>query len=463
MLMTACGSPTDPEVSNDAPGIAIDRLDGKADSLQDSSIAVREIGYFNAHLDDVSRQSKYCRMSESPFVFFRGTNHLFWRLLADDPRLSEFGGEPATQTWIQGDLHVENFGAFDDDAGDVVYDLNDFDEAVVADYQYDVWRVATSIDLAATDAGFSRRRVRYAVDAFTESYLDAIADFRGNGKERTTRFTAESVRRPLRDFLEDVEDEGSRLSLLDEWTDVSYGERLLDLDNPELASADDAQQAIRDAWSSYGETLAGGLDFDADYFRVKDVARRLGAGTGSRGTPRFYVLIEGETASPDDDRILDVKRQGLPTPHIYADDALGRVADGDFPSEAARVVEAERAMLNNANDHLGWLELPDGSYSVRERSPFKKTFRFNKIDDRRTLYDNARSWGEVLGAAHARADRDADSGLVPHSLDREVDERTDGRHAEFRKLVREVSAEFAEQTRVDYAAFVDSLGADACQ
>lgn len=69
--------------------------------------------------------------------------------------------------------------------------------------------------------------------------------------------------------------------------------------------------------SGYGETLTGGLGWDTDYFRVKSVARRLAAGTGSLGTPRFYLLIEGPSADQDDDVILDVKRQGTPTAHAY--------------------------------------------------------------------------------------------------------------------------------------------------
>ena len=71
-------------------------------------------------------------MAESAFTFLRGTAHLFWSDPGADERLSDFG-DPRVRGWVQGDLHTDNFGAFDNDRGTVVYDLNDFDEAVLAD------------------------------------------------------------------------------------------------------------------------------------------------------------------------------------------------------------------------------------------------------------------------------------------------------------------------------------------
>ncbi len=111
----------------------------------------------NDALPPTDRQAKYAKMAASPFVFFRGTNHVFCADFAGDPRLSQFGGS-RMRTWLQGDLHVENFGAFSNDEGDVVYDSNDFDEAVIADYQYDLWRMAVSIVLVAREQGDLSRK-----------------------------------------------------------------------------------------------------------------------------------------------------------------------------------------------------------------------------------------------------------------------------------------------------------------
>ena len=120
------------------------------------SSAIGPIEAWNAWLEDGDKRLKYCKMAASPFAFFRGTAHLYWDRYGEDPRLDVLGAAD-TVTVIQGDAHVLNFGAFDDDRGEVVYDLNDFDESVLADVQLDVWRFAASIALMDDQATIAMR------------------------------------------------------------------------------------------------------------------------------------------------------------------------------------------------------------------------------------------------------------------------------------------------------------------
>ena len=55
----------------------------------------------------------------------------------------------------------------------------------------------------------------------------------------------------------------------------------------------------------YGKTLDGNLKYDKDYFKIEDIAQRLFAGTGSTGTPRYYVLIQGDSKKTKDDRAIE--------------------------------------------------------------------------------------------------------------------------------------------------------------
>ena len=61
------------------------------------------------------------------------------------------GSRPAPEGdgWILGDMHLENVGAYQTDAKEVVFGLNDFDEATVAPLRHDVLRFSTSVLLAA--------------------------------------------------------------------------------------------------------------------------------------------------------------------------------------------------------------------------------------------------------------------------------------------------------------------------
>jgi uncharacterized protein (DUF2252 family) len=70
---------------------------------------------------------KYQAMAENHFRFFRGTCHLFYEDLVKSTSVPH---SPAA--WICGDLHLENFGSFKSDNRQVYFDLNDFDEAILA-------------------------------------------------------------------------------------------------------------------------------------------------------------------------------------------------------------------------------------------------------------------------------------------------------------------------------------------
>src|SRR5262245_46644129 len=98
-------------------------------------------------------EHKLRRMSVSPLAYLRGSAPLFYRLLAEHPELSK---GPRGKGWLCGDAHLENFGVFRTDAkksrthaGEeaVVFDVNDFDEAVVGPWRIDVLRLVTSLIL----------------------------------------------------------------------------------------------------------------------------------------------------------------------------------------------------------------------------------------------------------------------------------------------------------------------------
>ena len=121
----------------------------------------------NANLSEEMKELKYDKMMTSPFTFFRANNHLFWEKYAKDERLKKFSDN--NQTWIQGDLHVYNFGIFHNQKNDIIYNINDFDETIIADYQYDLWRFAASVLLACeSETERSDKTQKKIILAFSE-------------------------------------------------------------------------------------------------------------------------------------------------------------------------------------------------------------------------------------------------------------------------------------------------------
>lgn len=428
-----------------------------------TSHVVAEIQAANAWVGDAARAEKYAAMKASPFAFFRGSNHLYWKDLGQAPELDAYGGAAATRAWLGGDMHVDNTGSFDDDQGTIVFGLNDFDEAVIADYQLDVWRLATSLALVAREnGGFSAAEEEAVLDAFTEHYLDAMAAYAAGSGEATRRFTAGNTYGLLDDFLSGVAASESRAEMLDAWTVKVGGVRRFDTSgNPDLAPVSAAVDSdVRGHMSAYRATLSGGgTSLPSSYFTVKSVAARLHAGVGSLGATRYYVLIEGPSSSQGDDRILDVKAQRAPSSWAYVSAAAVSQTDAACGGDTARrAALAYKALGYRVDDLLGWVTLSDGSaYTVRERSPWKGTLDTADLDTMARITNLAEQWGEVLAAHHARADRDWDASIVPASVDGEIDARTDGDHTGFRALVRAVALEYADQVHLDFASFCASF------
>lgn len=105
---------------------------------------------------------KHERMRKNPFVFLRATYYRWaWRIGKICPRLAA-----APSVLGVGDIHLENFGTWRDADGRWVWGVNDFDEAAVMPYAFDLVRLAASAGLAP------RMKVddRDAAEAILEGY-----------------------------------------------------------------------------------------------------------------------------------------------------------------------------------------------------------------------------------------------------------------------------------------------------
>ncbi len=113
---------------------------------------------------------KYFRMSHSPFAFFRGAVSI---MAADLARLPHSG----LLAQLCGDAHVQNMGSFASPAGNLIFDLNDFDETIRGPWEWDVKRMATSIILAGREAGQKRATCRAAAEVFAGAYSISMEEF----------------------------------------------------------------------------------------------------------------------------------------------------------------------------------------------------------------------------------------------------------------------------------------------
>lgn len=410
----------------------------------------------NANLDAASRRKKFAAMSESAYRFFRGTSHLFWQDMYNDWRFALFGGVSGTQTWIQGDAHVYNFGAFANHDGEVIYGLDDFDDAVVSDYQYDLWRLAVSLVLDTRANGtFDDSVCRKALEALVKGYLETATRYDKDDLNQEVHFTAETAGKPLKKFLEEVGNTKSRKRMLDKWTRLQKnGKRVFDATNPKLKRLSPAdRKRFMQSFEVYRQEREEGRD---TFYRIKDVVRRISAGTGSLGTMRFYVLIEGDEGTHHDDIILDIKQQDGPSLLLAMPKAEQEAYRRIYPNEGIRHVAAFSALAEHPDRYLGWLEFDGAVFSVRERSPFKDDFPTDKLDKKKHLYRMAATWGEVLATEHKRASRSLNQD-EPFLFEETLKQLTAAREKEFVTLVTAIATHYAECVERDFGTFVETF------
>lgn len=256
-----------------------------------------------------------------------------------------------------------------------MYDINDCDEAVSAHYQYDLWRMAVSIVFVGRGNKHARDEQADACDWFACGYLLALNDYALTGGEAEAIFDQSNTYGALKGFLEEAQKQNSRAAMLKKWTNRRGRSKR----NDKLEKiADFDYQTIEAGVQKYQQDRVKRPEADpGKFFSVKDIARRVDAGIGSLGVPRFYVLIAGDDDGP---RILDVKMQSIPTAYKFLTDEdqaeyhLLTQNTHRYPGKNARWHEAAyRAMAKGTDDRLGWMQLSDGFYSVRELSFFKET------------------------------------------------------------------------------------------
>lgn len=282
---------------------------------------VQSIKNFNAGRDPERLQLKYQRMRSDPFAFFRGTCHLFYDRL---PISGVFKNAPLV--WSCGDLHLENFGSFKGDSRLPYFDMNDFDEGVLAPASWDLVRMLTSLRVGAQSLGLKPGDAQVLCEQFLDGYGTALEQGKAYWIEAQT---AHGLIKSLLDSLRDRQ----RVDFLNARTQLKGTRRILKIDGKKALPATTLQ---RETVKAFMDEFAASQSHPA-FYKVLDVARRI-AGTGSLGVDRYVILVQGK-GSPDSHYLLDLK-EALPsslTPHLKA-------KQPKWTSQAHRIVAIQQRM-----------------------------------------------------------------------------------------------------------------------
>lgn len=309
---------------------------------------------FNAdHLPD-RVALKYQEMSIDAFSFFRGTCHLFYE---DLPQTGSFQAKIAPLAWVCGDLHLQNFGSFkgNDRLGQqktdrklVYFDINDFDEAVLAPCSWDLVRFIVSLQVA--ELGLDQAEAIALSQFFLQTYAQTLT----TGKSCTIhRETAQGV---IKDLLQALKAR-KRKSFIARRLDGKV-RALKRIPNKVLNVPPSDLPRINHLITTWAKTQA-----NPDFFKVLDIAQRL-AGNGSLGLARYLILIQGK-GYPDGAYLLDLKaaRSSCLQPYLQT------VQQPRWNTEADRIVAVQSRAQDAPPALLSVLQDAQGSYVLRELQP----------------------------------------------------------------------------------------------
>jgi uncharacterized protein (DUF2252 family) len=355
---------------------------------------------------------RYGRMLVSPFAFYRGAALIM---------AADLAGTPTSPFRVQlcGDAHMTNFGVFASPERHLVFDVNDFDETLPGPFEWDVKRLAASLEVAGRDNGFKKKERRVAVLATGSGYRQAMRAF-AKQSNLDVWYARMDLDASLTDLVAPLkrtralatEHEVAKarthdsLQALNKLTRMVDGQRRI-VDDPPLvvpirqllADADAAELlgSLGRLVRSYARTLQTDRRHLLRQFRLVDIARKV-VGVGSVGTRAWILLLEG--SSGGEPLFLQAKEAQASVLEEFTGASL-------YKNHGARVVAGQHLMQATSDIFLGWdhsNEIDDAprDYYVRQLRDWKGAASPESMSPSE-LAVYARVCGWTLARAHARS------------------------------------------------------------
>jgi uncharacterized protein (DUF2252 family) len=399
---------------------------------------------------------RYGRMMVSPFTYYRG---------AALPMASDLATTPVSGLAVQacGDAHLSNFGIFGSAERRLVFDINDFDETLPGPWEWDVKRLAASLEVAARGNGYPDKQRREIVSATVTRYRQAMRDFAGMNnmgvwyarvdiEEARSELNSEMKARQRKAFDAGMAKARTRDSMqaVAKLTRVVDGRPRIISDPPLLVPVEDlipkrADQAtlraqLTDLTAKYRRTLETDRRFLLEQFEFCDMAHKV-VGVGSVGTRCWIILMLGRD---DSDPLFLQAKEAQPS-------VLSRfVGASRYTNQGQRVVAGQRLMQATSDIFLGWQRV-EGGLDGGTRDFYLRQLRDWKfsLDIETMIPRGMRMYGELCGWTLARAHaRSGDRIAISSYL---------GSSDVFDRAITEFASAYADQNERDHQALVDAV------
>ncbi len=401
---------------------------------------------------------RYGRMLVSPFAFFRG---------AALPMASDLAGTPSTGLVVQtcGDAHLSNFGIFASPERKFLFDVNDFDETLPGPWEWDVKRLAASLEVAARGNGFSRKQRRRIVTSSIRCYRETMRTFAGMSNLDVwyarvdlalveKMFQAPMAPRDRKVVAKNLAKARTRDSMqaFGKLCGVVDGQIRIVADPPLIMPVSHLlpgdrdrlglEAQLDDLLADYGRTMNGAHRILFERYQIVDLARKV-VGVGSVGTRCWIFLF---TARDDTEPLLLQVKEAQPSV------LSAFVGPSKYANQGQRVVEGQWLMQPVSDIFLGWQrtdKLLDGKahdFYVRQLRDWKFSLDIDAMRPSGMLnYGELCAW--TLARAHAKS---GDSVAIAAYM---------GNADVFDQAIARFATAYADQTERDHKALARAAAA----
>jgi len=399
---------------------------------------------------------RWGRMLVSPFTYYRG---------AALPMASDLATTPVSGIAVQacGDAHLSNFGIFGSAERRLMFDVNDFDETLPGPWEWDVKRLAASLEVAGRENQFPAKQRREIVMAAAAQYRQAMRNFAGMTSLEVWYAHADidqlraQFNTQLQERQKKLLDKGlAKARTRDSMQELGKLTRMVDgrpriiSDPPLLVPIDELMPAERDRESveeelrgliaKYQRTLETDRRYLLQQFEFCDMARKV-VGVGSVGTRCWIILMLGRDET--DPLFLQVKEAEA--------SVLSRfVGASKYANQGQRVVVGQRLMQAASDIFLGWQRIKAG-LDGRTRDFYVRQLRDWKfsVDIETMVPEGMRMYGALCGWTLARAHaRSGDRIAIAAYL---------GNSDVFDRAITKFATVYADQNERDHQSLVDAV------
>ncbi len=388
---------------------------------------------------------RYGRMMVSPFAFYRGAAAVMAYDLSHTP-------STGLTLLADGDCHLLNFGGFATAERKLIFDINDFDEVMIAPWEWDIKRLCASFVIAGRSNGFDPAGCQEAAWLAAQGYRQRIAEYSqmsllevwNDSFDLGSIFENMADKELKRFYTKKMTSATEQSAHEKEFAKLTFtaGDTPRIVDHPPLIfhysdqRAEEFFKVANATLNGYKKNINLGVKLLLDRFAVVDVALKV-VGVGSVGTVCGIILM---MSGNGESLFLQFKqaRQSVLEPYCGA---------SPIRHAGQRVVVGQRTVQAAGDMFLGWTTGTGES---------KRHFYIRQLSDAKikpvielmkpmVLNNYAGLCGRVLARAHARS---ADPVVLTGYL---------GKSTAFEDAIADFSVAYADQNERDHQSLLDAI------